>query len=193
VLKAQREHPDRLFGYCMVNPRDKQAVEILRRYLGEGLQGLKLHPRLHAFSLGNLMFVGPLLELCVEYRVPVFAHGSGSEEFNMPFHFEEIARAFPQVPIIYGHMGAFNAADDAVTVAKRNPNIYLDTSTASMDMVRNALRSLGPDKILMSTDWPGNDFRFELYKIELLTENDPEARRKITGENYAKMVRNLKA
>ena len=173
----------------MVNPRDKDCAETLRRYLGEGLQGLKLHPRLHGFSLGNLTLVGPLLEICMEYRVPVFSHGSGSEEFNLAFHFEELARAFPELPIIYGHMGVFNATDDAITVAERNPNIYLDTSTAPMDSVRSALRRMGPEKILMSTDWPGNDFRFERYKIELLTENDPKARQMIQGDNSRVVIK----
>jgi uncharacterized protein len=189
VLEAQRRHPDRVFSYCMVNPRDKNAPETLRRFLGEGLKGLKLHPRLHAFSLGNHTLIDPLVEICKEFKVPVFAHGAGSEEFNLPYHFEEIARAFPEVPVIYGHMGSYNHSDDAILVASRNPNLFLDTSTAPMDVVRQALRKIGPDKILMSTDWPGNDFRFELYKIELLTENDPEARHKITGDNYTRMLK----
>jgi uncharacterized protein len=189
VLQSQRKYPDRIFGYCMVNPRDKNAAESLRRYLGEGLKGLKLHPRFHAYALGNHTLVDPLLEICMEYRVPVFVPGNGSEEFNTPFHFDEIAKAFPELPIFYGHMGAFNSFEDAITVAKRNHNLYLDTSNAPMECVRQALRNLGADKILMSTYWPDNDFRYEQYKIDLLTENDPEARRKIIGENYLRVIK----
>jgi predicted TIM-barrel fold metal-dependent hydrolase len=191
VIQAQKQHPDRLFGYAFINPRGKNAVSDLKHLLDAGLQGLKLHPRLHAFSLSNLTMVGPLMELCNEFQVPMFAHGSSNEEFNRPNHFVEVAKAFPDVPVIYGHMGVFNYVDEAIQAAKQIPNLYLDTSTAPSLEVQLALKSLGPDKILMSTDWPTNDFKLEKYKIELITKNDPEARRKIMGDNYARIMKRM--
>ncbi len=188
VLEAQRGHPDRLFGYCFINPRQPGGAQTLRRYLGEGMHGLKLHPRLHGYPLRSLPLVGPLLEVCQEFDVPVFSHGNGAEEFNVPFYFEELARAFPEVPLIIGHMGSFNAVDDAILVANRNPNVYLDTSLATWDNLVNAVRSVPAEKILMSTDWPGNPFELEQMKIELATPNDLETRRKIMGESYAQLV-----
>lgn len=188
VLAAQRAHPDRLFGYCFINPREPGGAETLRRYLGEGLKGLKLHPRLHGFPLRALPLVGPLLQVCQEYKVPAFSHGNGSEEFNVPSYFEELARAFPDVPIIIGHMGSFNAVDDAILVANRTPNVYLDTSLASWDNLMNAVRTGPIDRIMMSSDWPGSPFRLEQMKVELATPNDLVVRRKLMGENYARLV-----
>jgi predicted TIM-barrel fold metal-dependent hydrolase len=187
VLEAQRKFPDRIFGYCFIHPRDNNAVETLRRYLGEGLKGLKLHPRLHGYPLYNHSLVDPLLEVCREFGVPAFSHG-GSEEFNMPFDFEELARTFPDVPIILGHMGAYGAVDAAILAASRTPNLYLDTSLCSLSDLKAAIRIAGADKLLMSTDWPGSDFRIENLKLELATEGSPEARRKIAGENYAQLA-----
>lgn len=183
VVRAQRAHPDRLFGYCMVNPRTPGARDELKKYLDLGLKGLKLHPRLHGYQLGDHILMDPLLELCREYKVPVFSHG-GSEENDHPFYFEELARTFPDVKVILGHMCALNYCDDAVLVASRNANIYLDTSTAELFAVKAALKKVGSERILMSTDWPGNDFRMELLKIQIATEGDPEAYRRITGGNY---------
>jgi uncharacterized protein len=188
ILQAQRQHPDRLFGYAFVNARDKQSPEILRRYLGEGLQGLKLHPRLHGYPLSALGIVGPLMEVCQEFNVPVFVHGAGAEEFNTPYYFEEVARAFPEVSIIIGHMGAFNATDDAIKVAKRTPNIYLDTSLCDVLGVKTALKALGPERLLMGSDWPGSDFRIELFKIKVATEDNPAAFEMVAGESYRKLV-----
>ena len=188
VVRAQREHPDRLFGYCMVNPRLPGAVEELRKYLDLGLKGLKLHPRLHGYQLGDHTLVDPLMELCREYKVPMFSHG-GSEENDHPFYFEEIARAFPDVTVILGHMCALNYCDDAITVAARNSNIFLDTSTAELFSLKAAIGKIGASRIVMSTDWPGNDFRMELLKVEIATEGDEAARRAITGDNYARIMR----
>lgn len=188
ILDVQKKHGDRLFGYCMINPRDRNAVQTLERYLDQGLQGLKLHPRLHGFPLSSPGLVHPLLEKCREYRVPVFSHGNGNEEFNTAFHFEAIARAFPDVPIIYGHMGAYNEVDNAIAVALRHDNIYLDTSLCSVDNLRTALNALDPERIMMSTDWPGSDFRVERLKVQVVTEKNDDARRLIEGESYRRLV-----
>lgn len=187
VVKACREHPDRFFGFCMINPRQKDATEILRHYLDEGMRGLKLHPRLHGYQLGDHALMDPLMEVCREYKVPVFSHG-GSEENDHPFYFEELARAFPEVTVILGHMCALNYCDDAVTVAERNPNIYLDTSTAELFSVKAAIKKIGADRIVMSTDWPGNDFRMELLKVKIAADGDQEIFDKIAGENMRKLM-----
>ncbi len=187
VVKAQKEHPDRLFGFCMVNPREANAKDTLRRYLDQGLKGLKLHPRLHGYQLGDHILMDPLMEVCQEYKVPVFAHG-GSEENDHPFYFEELAKAFPSVTVILGHMCALNYCDDAITVAARNDNIYLDTSTAELFSVKAAIKTVGADKIVMSTDWPGNDFRMELLKIKIAADGDQEIFDKIAGENMRKIM-----
>ncbi len=186
VVKAQREHPDRLFGYCMVNPREKNAADTLRKYLDLGLVGLKLHPRLHGYQLGDHDLLDPVMKVCSEYKVPMFSHG-GSEENDHPFYFEELARTFPDVTIILGHMCALNCCDDAIMVAARNKNVYLDTSTAELFSLKAAIKKVGPEKILMSTDWPGNDFRMELLKVEIAANGDERIRNLISGENYARI------
>lgn len=186
VVEAQKNHPDRFIGYCMVNPREKNAKDTLKKYLELGLKGLKLHPRLHGYQLGDHTLVDPLMEVCSEYKVPMFSHG-GSEENDHPFYFEEIARSFPDVKVILGHMCALNYCDDAIAVAQRNANVYLDTSTAELFSVKAAIKKVGPEKILMSTDWPGNDFRMELLKIEIASEGNDEIFKLISGENYSRI------
>ena len=91
--------------------------------------------------------------------------------------------------MILGHMCALNYCDDAITVAQRNPNIYLDTSTAELFSVKAAIQKVGAHRIVMSTDWPGNDFRMELLKIEIASDGDQETFRKIAGENMKRIMK----
>jgi predicted TIM-barrel fold metal-dependent hydrolase len=187
VAQVQKQYPDRLFGFCMVNPRAKDAAETLKRYLDDGLKGLKLHPRLHGYQLGDHELMDPLMEICAAYGVPVFAHG-GSEENDHPFYFEELARSFPSVIFLLGHMCALNCCDDAIRIAGRNENIYLDTSTTELFSVKAAIKQVGADKIVMSTDWPGNDFRMELLKIEIAADGNQDVFGKIAGENIKRIM-----
>lgn len=187
VLEAQQAHPERIFGFCMVNPRMQDAADTLEHYLKAGLKGLKLHPRLHGYQLGDRDLMDPLMEICAAYRVPVFSHG-GSEENDHPYYFEELARAFPSVIFLLGHMCALNYCDDAIRIAARNGNIYLDTSTAELYSVKAAIKQVGADRIVMSTDWPGNDFRMELLKVEIAANGDKDVFGKIAGENIKRIM-----
>ncbi|MDR2156422.1 MAG: amidohydrolase family protein [Clostridiales Family XIII bacterium] len=187
VVEAQNAHPDRLFGFCMINPRLPDAGATLRHYLDKGLKGLKLHPRLHGYQLGDHALLDPLIAICGEYGVPVFSHG-GSEENDHPFYFEELARSFPKVRFLLGHMCALNFCDDAIRVAQRNGNIYLDTSTAELFSVKAAIKQVGADRIVMSTDWPGNDFRMELLKIQIAADGNEDVFGKIAGENIRRIM-----
>ena len=194
VLKCVKEHPDRLFGFAFVDPRYPDAVDQLKKMLDEGFVGLKLHPRLHGYMLDNLGIVGPLMEVCREYKVPMFAHG-GSEEMNHPYQFEEVAKAYPDVTIIMGHMCTPNYCETAKKVAARNANVYLDNSAAEYLSVKTGVMmdGVGPEKILMGSDWPGSHFALSVQKTKMAAKfaknMTPErAFEMMAGENIARIL-----
>jgi len=72
-----------------------------------------------------------------------------------------VARDHPQVPTIIAHMGAVWNVPEAIIVAERQPHVYLETSATLMSDVKRAYARLGPEKILMGSEWPGSDFDLE--------------------------------
>lgn len=74
VAKIVKEHPDRLFGFACVDPRERFATKRLRNLLDTyGFKGLKLHPPLQGFPMSEPL-VYPLLEVCIEYDIPALFH-----------------------------------------------------------------------------------------------------------------------
>lgn len=188
IVESVRLHPDRLFGVCFIDPREKGAADILRRNLDLGMRGLKLHPRLHGYPFSSHKLVDPLMAVCEEYDVPVFGHG-GNEEFNMPYDFEEMARTFPKVKVIIGHLCAPGGVDTAIMVAARTPNLYLDASLCSPGNLRVAIRKAGCEKILMGTDWPDGSFKLEMLKVELAAQGDQTVIREVSGGTAKKLFK----
>ena len=88
------------------------------------------------------------------------------------------------VPVLIAHMGTVWNVMEAILVAERTPNLYLETSWAQLLDVRAASRRLGPEKIIMGTDWPGSDFDLERMKIARAIP-DPEHRQRVEGGNLA--------
>ena len=128
----------------------------------------------------------PFYERAERHGMPVLFHLGGSgyfppEQVTIPaprfasknmllIPVDLVAKVFPQLPIICGHFGG--GRDDyhrAVYTAKGHPNVYLETSCSvvergPVELIRDALEVLGPDKILF-----GSDTRLEgpVRKVEL--------------------------
>lgn len=127
VLRASREHPDRIAGLASVNPWfGDAAVSELRRALDEGCVALKLHPLYQGCHLTHPIVL-PLLEVAATYGVPVYAH-SGTAGIAEPFHAAELARRFPSVNVVMVHGGASDYYLDAVTAVEMTDNLWLETS-----------------------------------------------------------------
>lgn len=187
VATAQQKHPDRIIGFAVVNPWDFGAEDELRRCLGElNLKGLKLNPIRHGFALDRHELVDPLFAICEEYKVPVLCHG-GSDLFNMPGKFEEMALSFPNVDIIIAHIGEPDAVESAIRVAQRHDNIYVDTAGIILNTLEKAIQNLNPEKILMGTDAPWGKFELSVELVNRAT-NDEKIRQLIMGGNIARLL-----
>lgn len=127
ILEGVRSHGDRLSGMAVANPWfGGEAVDEVRRALGEGLAGLFVHSVYQGFRLDDHI-VDPLLEAVVEFDVPVYVH-TGTAAQAEPFQAAELARRFPALNFIMGHGGSSDYGEDAVRALEFAPNLWLETS-----------------------------------------------------------------
>lgn len=188
VRDAVRKYPDRLIGFARANPNfGRQAVDELDRALREdGMRGIKLHPDLESFYMASDHLVDPIFALAAERRVPLLIY-SGYPLRAQPLRFLRYAERFPAVPIILAHMG-FRMVADAITVAERAPNIYLETSCQSSVGILRAVQRLGPRRVLFGSDFPYEVPRVELARIGEYPGFDAGARERIFGGNAAELL-----
>ncbi len=181
VLAAVGQWPDRFWGLAAVNPWfQEDAVAELARCLDAGLAGLKLNSHLQGFVLSDPL-VHPLLELCRARRAPVYAH-TGTFITAEPFQLAELARSFPEVPFVMGHMGFADLWTDAVPAALQADNIYLETSLIDQMNIANAVEKVGPRRILFGSDVPESDLSLEIEKLGMVPMG-PDDRRQIMHDN----------
>lgn len=188
TAEVARRHPDRIVAFGQVNARDPKAAEQVKRdWEAHGLPGLKLHPQLHGYHVVDHGLLDPIFRVCADHGILVLFNAL-DDPFVHPLGIEEIARGFPEVNVLIAHMGTVWNVGEAILVAGRNPNIYLETSSAQLIDVRMAYRGLGADKIVMGTDWPGSDFELERLKIAKAVP-DPADRAKVEGGTLARLLR----
>jgi uncharacterized protein len=181
--------PERLVMFGSVHPKDRDAVQKLYAYKSLGVAGIKIHPpmqRIHADAEESMA----IYQVCDRLGLPVLFHTGragiepkASRKYALMKHFEAPVREFPNMRFVFGHAGCRMDADDALEIAKKNPNVWLEISGQGLDHLQKMKQEFDGDRILYGTDWPYYPLSIGLAKVLMLTEGDKVLRRRILRDN----------
>jgi hypothetical protein len=158
----------RLIVYADPEPGRSGAAERAEEAVREGARGFKLITTIHLIWPDSPA-VGEVFEAAESLGVPVLAHAGcdpGLWELpafcalGNPRRLEEWIRSHPDVDVVIAHLGGYSAAapgvftEEAIALARRHPNVYLDTSAVPLEVLEIAVKSLGPDKLIHGSDYP---------------------------------------
>lgn len=171
IAELAAENSDVLIPFASVDPaRGRAGVEMARRLITDyGVQGFKFHPQTQEFY-PNDPSAYPLYEVIEEHgRVALFhtGHtgvGAGSRggggirlKYSNPMHIDDVAVDFPDMPIILAHP-SFPWQDEALSVARHKPQVYIDLSGWSPKYFQPQLvhhaNTLLKHKMLFGSDYP---------------------------------------
>jgi hypothetical protein len=205
VAELSDKNP-RFIGFSSVDPRSKDAPRMLERaVVGLGLKGLKLNPALQGFFINDREHAFPVYQTCSELKIPLLIHcgmswaPTAQARYAHPLMLEEVAQEFPNLRIIIAHFG-WPWVSDAVMLAIKYPNIYLDTAIlysgtpadayrkvlgeeVGLDVIERSLR----DKILFGSNYPRVDIRRSVRGIQSLKINET-LKKKIMSENALQIL-----
>ncbi len=167
--EALRRYPDRVVGFCTVNPwhRDEALAEFERAVRQLGLRGLKLHPPTQGFDVFDLEVMSPIMEMAQHLGIPVAIHG-GIREHDNPLRFALLAHAYPHVRVVMLHAN-FGGADRVATrwAAEYARNLYFETSATSEPAFISQLTGwVGHGRVFYGSDWPWLPPRLEMTIVE---------------------------
>jgi uncharacterized protein len=135
----------RFIGFASVDPHRPDAPERLKGAVQTlGLRGLKLNPPMQRFFPDEALAY-PLYETARDLGIPILFHAGMSWEpgsrlqYGHPMRMENVAADFPALRIVLAHL-AWPWVVEAVALALKYPNVYLDTSALYFDNPRDFLR-----------------------------------------------------
>lgn len=187
VHQAVKKYPERLLGFARLNPGRDEAVGLLEKAIKEqGFCGLKLHPFGYRIPPDHECTL-KLLQKAGQLNIPALFH-CGDEEYTLPLQLERAALAVPETAIIFGHMGGYFHVKDAIEVAKRCPNVYLETSaTPHVNLIREAIEVLGAERVIYASDGPGCDPTIEFKKVEMIGLSEAD-RQRVFSANILRLM-----
>lgn len=185
IYDASQEYEGRIFGIAAPNAHlgDDWVYDEITRCVQE--LDFK-YAKLHTLAWG----VDPTSDIaynfydaCADNDIPVMVHtGPHGMPFSVPGMLMPVAEDYPDLPIIMAHMGgAYTLTQEAIFMAERYDNIYLDTTLVMNMYLRRALETVGADRILMAAEHSTN-IPVALEKINCIGA-DGEQKPKILGGN----------
>lgn len=178
IARLCEKHGKKLIGFAAHSPQ-REAGRLRQMLVEEvkslGLRGVRSdgHP------------TRELLDAALELGIPVMYYPRSSRGQQPGRFFHMPATAYPKVNFILPHLGQYCSSNwtahmEAIDLAKRYPNVYVDTSgIGSFKYLEMAARELPPEKILFGTCAPELDPRVEKEALRLL---------KLPRDHYAKVA-----
>ncbi len=178
VLRQVQEHADRFVGCFVANPLldTDETIAAMRDLIGGGaFRAVKLHPTSHGYMpFKTRDRIDPIVAEARRLNVPILVH-QGDPPFGHPSQMSTIIEDFPGVTFILSHFGTQRVvlADEAIYVARKNPNVYLETGWGDLPRIKEGLAVLGPRRLLFWSDCPVQEIGSQLRVLEVLTWDPP--------------------
>lgn len=163
VASFVSEYPDRLVGIGSVDiSKPMQAVGEIKRCVNDlGFKGIRILPWLWELAPTDRLFY-PVYTACCDLGVP-FCTQIGhtgplmSSEVGRPIYLDRVALDFPDLVIVGGHIG-YPWTDEAIAVATKHRNVYIDTSAYTVrrypPQLVQYMNTNGSEKVLFGTNYP---------------------------------------
>ncbi len=194
------KHPDRFTGCFVANPLldTDLTISCLRQLVSKsGFRMVKFHPTVHGYMPFRVRDrIEPVLQEIARLGIPVMFH-QGDPPFGHPTQLTGMIEAHRDVTFILAHFATQRVvmADEAIYVARMNPNVVLESSWVDLPRVKEGVEALGAGRIVFGSDCPVQEMGSQLRTLEVLGWDPPigirlpaEQRELLYGDNMAKLI-----
>jgi uncharacterized protein len=192
IAVTQARYPDRLFGFCRVDPRQEEdAVTELRRcVLRLELKGLMLHPMEEGYTINEghairlVKEAGSLgVPTIIAAGYPWVAHAS---------QIRSVAEQAEETTIIMSHGGHINisglAQADSFLALEMCSNLCIGTNGVyRQDFLEECIDAFGPERVLFTSMTPVFDQGFELDRVNSIKMEEAD-RPSVLGGNLIRIL-----
>jgi hypothetical protein len=191
-LAVTRPHAE-LVSFGSVHPLSVGLAGKLDAQKAAGARGVKVHPAAQMIRPDHPRAM-KLYRLCGERGLPVLFHcgpvgieprpGRRRSQVRL---YEPAVAENPDTIFVLGHAGALQF-DLALELARRYENVWLETASQSLTVVRRMVNEAPPDRILFGSDWPFYSQAMALSKALIATEGNEAGRRRLLHDNAARLL-----
>ncbi len=182
-----------LLVFGSVHPLSRDPGPALDAQHAAGARGIKLHPAVQLVNPGSDRCLR-LYRACGARGLPVFFHCGPVDietrlgrRLSQVRNYERALAECPNTTFVLGHAGALQAPQ-ALALANRYPNVWLETASQPISTVRLLLAKGPANRVLFGSDWPFYPQAMGIAKVLIASEGDPTIRAKVLADNARQLL-----
>ncbi len=168
ILESIARYPQRLIGFCTVQPRSLEAaLKEIERCVKGGIRGVgEIRPDMQLLDLSDEEIIKPFIKLITKHNLILLTHASEPVGHEYPGKgavtpdiLYPLITSFPDLTLVCAHWGGglpFYAL--MPEVKKAMSNVFFDTAASpflySPQIYNQVIQLVGADKILFGSDYP---------------------------------------
>ncbi len=163
LIELTQNHRDKFSIFASVHRNQTNPAEHFKKLLETGVvRGLKLHPQVGGYNCGELLDkTKDVLEIAESNDLPVLIHTghiptgklAGLTGCTDSRAVEPLLAAFPDINFVLAHIG-WESWRAMLKLAKKYPKVYVETSWQPTNIIRRAVDTLGPHRVIFGSDFP---------------------------------------
>jgi len=175
ILQLIEPFRKKISVFASVHRNEPDPIGYFKAFVEAGvISGLKIHPQVGGFACGELYDkVKDLVSYASDQELPILIHTghipvqrlkgiAGCSDVDA---LEPLLANFPQANFILAHIG-WESWRRVLQLATIYPNVSVETSWQSARIVRRAVDTVGPERVLFGSDFPLFDQTFALHQVE---------------------------
>ena len=198
VLSLAKRHPQ-MIPVVNISKNETDPKKKLRHYVKKGARAIKIHPAADGEGFDTDRYK-ILLNAATDLGLPVILH-TGSVHVRFLYKEPSQGRAeifcqwyrnYPQTQFVLAHMN-FHEPHIALDLCEEHPNLFVETSWQPAEIIGEAVRRIGAERVLFGTDWPliGNNMLVGRQRMEDCVSTgmlNTKQAKLILGGNAAKLL-----
>ena len=194
---------DSLIAYINADPHilsgEEMSAHIRDMVESHGARGVKLHPVLQRFEMGDPRMT-PTYLTCQELGIPVLSHSGPEREgkpFGTPRAYASVLENFPDLTMVMAHLGG-GAWTEALEIAQAYPHAYFDCceimewlggpNAPTYEQLGKLIKDIGPERVVMGSDFPWYDLDRSVEIVMGLPGLAREEREGMLGANAIRIM-----
>ena len=138
------------------------------------MNGVKFHSWKQGYYPDNRPELSKIFKEISKYNVHVEMH-VGTAPLSTPYIWAEWAKKFPNIDFLFTHIGYYEFGMSTIMAVKDLKNVWVETSgQMDVDVLKNAVKILGANRVVFGTDWPYKPVNIEIDKFYHLGFNDTQ-------------------
>ena len=183
----------------LILPGEEMATHIVDMVENHGARGVKLHPVLQRFEMGDPVMT-PAYRACIDLGIPVLSHSGPARDgnsFGNPKAFAAVLENFPDLTLVIAHLGG-GAWKETLEIARAFPHAYFDcceimewlggSNAPTYEQLGRLIKDIGPERVVMGSDFPWYDLDRSVEIVMGLPHLAQEEKEAMLGANAIRIM-----